>query len=69
MSKKFFAVILGTQIVGFIDSEEQKGFLISENSNYIFAEFEWNLDRLFYPQDFSWDGKILHFVGENSAAA
>lgn len=69
MSKKFFAVILDATIIGFIDSEEQKVFLLSENPNYIFSEFEWNLERLFYPQDFFWDGEKLHFVDENFSAA
>ena len=50
------------------DGQEQKVFLLSENPNYIFSEFEWNLERLFYPQDFFWDGEKLHFIVNNDVA-
>jgi len=38
---KFYAVLLNNQIIGFIDSEEQKDFLLECDPTHEFLEFDW----------------------------
>ena len=53
MSKQVFAVVRNDTIVGFITEESQKSFLLQEQPDVQFFQFEWDSDTLYYPSDFA----------------
>jgi len=47
-----FVVSKNDNIVGFIAEESQKQFLVDQDPEIVFHEYDWTEDRAVYPSDF-----------------